>query len=335
MGAVVGKVMPRPMGAYDKTTTYDILDMVTYNDALWMCKEPNTVGIEPNEANSSKWQLLIKSSVADALYLDGHEASYFATADSVTSITQDVANITNGTTPVGNANTLGGNETITVPQGGTGLNEVGSYNFVVGNGIEAMIQLTPAEVLELINATSVQTLSMEEFENLEEPSTTIIYNVSDDTSSEDQTTQLENMQEQIDEISEKFIDGTASQTANTILASPNGSAGVPLFRALVSNDIPKLSTDKLTSGTLPTGRGGTGITSNPSMLVNLASTSATSVFATSPKPGVTGTLGVANGGTGFTTLADTTYTTARYRGSALYTTATNPTVNGVINWIYE
>lgn len=58
----------------------------------------------------------------------------------------------------------------------------------------------------------------------------------------------------------------------------------------------------ITSGILGTARGGTGITANPSMLVNLGSTAAASVFATSPRPGVTGTLPVANGGTGVTTL---------------------------------
>lgn len=56
----------------------------------------------------------------------------------------------------------------------------------------------------------------------------------------------------------------------------------------------------ITSGTLAVARGGTGVTSNPSMLVNLGSTTAASVFAASPKPGVTGTLPVAQGGTGQT-----------------------------------
>lgn len=56
----------------------------------------------------------------------------------------------------------------------------------------------------------------------------------------------------------------------------------------------------ITSGTLAVARGGTGVTSNPSMLVNLGSTTAASVFAASPRPGVTGTLPVANGGTGQT-----------------------------------
>ena len=57
----------------------------------------------------------------------------------------------------------------------------------------------------------------------------------------------------------------------------------------------------ITSGTLGVARGGTGVTSNPSMLVNLSSTAAASVFAASPRPGVTGTLPVSRGGTGATT----------------------------------
>lgn len=53
-------------------------------------------------------------------------------------------------------------------------------------------------------------------------------------------------------------------------------------------------------GTLKVANGGTGITSNPSMLVNLASTTADAIFKASPRPGITGTLGVAHGGTGQT-----------------------------------
>ena len=50
--------------------------------------------------------------------------------------------------------------------------------------------------------------------------------------------------------------------ANAILGGPaTGSASGPTFRALVAADIPSLSTDKLTSGTLGVGRGGTGQTS--------------------------------------------------------------------------
>ena len=49
---------------------------------------------------------------------------------------------------------------------------------------------------------------------------------------------------------------------------------------------------------LPVAKGGTGLSSAPSMLTDLASTTADSPLQASPRPGVTGTLPVANGGTG-------------------------------------
>lgn len=51
------------------------------------------------------------------------------------------------------------------------------------------------------------------------------------------------------------------QAQNSVFAGPTSGSGAPVFRALVAADIPNLSTDKLTSGTLPIGRGGTGATS--------------------------------------------------------------------------
>lgn len=45
-----------------------------------------------------------------------------------------------------------------------------------------------------------------------------------------------------------------SQTANKVFASPNGTTGVPDFRALVAADIPNLSATILTSGVIPNGR---------------------------------------------------------------------------------
>lgn len=52
-----------------------------------------------------------------------------------------------------------------------------------------------------------------------------------------------------------------SQTANTVLAAPNGSNGTPSFRALAAADIPDLNASKITAGTLPVAQGGTGLTS--------------------------------------------------------------------------
>lgn len=56
-------------------------------------------------------------------------------------------------------------------------------------------------------------------------------------------------------------------------------------------------------GTLPVAQGGTGVTTNPSMLTNLASTTAANILAASPRPGVTGTLPVTNGGTGLDSIS--------------------------------
>jgi hypothetical protein len=60
------------------------------------------------------------------------------------------------------------------------------------------------------------------------------------------------------QISIRFVE----QAANKFLGGPvSDSSEEPTFRALVADDIPSFSTDKLTSGTLGVGRGGTGQTS--------------------------------------------------------------------------
>lgn len=68
----------------------------------------------------------------------------------------------------------------------------------------------------------------------------------------------------------------------------------------------------LISGTVPINSGGTGLTSSPSMLTNLATTAAANVLQASPRPGVTGTLPVGNGGTNITsyTIGDILYASA-------------------------
>lgn len=65
----------------------------------------------------------------------------------------------------------------------------------------------------------------------------------------------------------------------------------------------KHAASDITSGILGVVRGGTGLSTNPSLLTNLGSTTATTVFQVSPRPGITGTLGLSHGGTGATTAA--------------------------------
>ena len=93
---------------------------------------------------------------------------------------------------------------------------------------------------------------------------------------------------------------SAASFATAITANP--STGTITATKFVGNGsgLTTLSAANISAGTLAVARGGTGITSNPSMLINLGSTTAASVFASSPRPGVTGTLAVANGGTGAT-----------------------------------
>jgi hypothetical protein len=66
----------------------------------------------------------------------------------------------------------------------------------------------------------------------------------------------------------------ASKTANFVLAAPNGSAGVPTFRAIVAADIPTLNqnttgTASNVTGTVAIANGGTGATTAATGLSNL------------------------------------------------------------------
>jgi hypothetical protein len=119
----------------------------------------------------------------------------------------------------------------------------------------------------------------------------------------------------------------ASQTANTILAAPNGTAGVPTFRAIVAADIPTLNQNTTgnaaTATTLQTARTINGVSFNGSANITVADStklplaggtmSGAITFAagqtwptfnqntTGTAANVTGTVAIANGGTGSTT----------------------------------
>ena len=103
----------------------------------------------------------------------------------------------------------------------------------------------------------------------------------------------------------------ASKTANTVLAAPSGSAGVPTFRALTTADIPALSYVSSVGATAPiTSTGGLtptiGVTAaalaktddtNVTMTLSGAPTTAL-LAATTMALGWTGQLAVSRGGTG-------------------------------------
>lgn len=122
----------------------------------------------------------------------------------------------------------------------------------------------------------------------------------------------------------------ASQTANTVLAAPNGIAGTPTFRALVAADVPTLNqnttgTASNVTGTVAIANGGTGATTQQTAINGLAGSvtsgqylrgNGTNVLmsaiqaadvptlnqnTTGTASNVTGTVAIANGGTGATT----------------------------------
>ena len=97
--------------------------------------------------------------------------------------------------------------------------------------------------------------------------------------------------------------GKVTNTANSVIVG-NGTNAVKniasakgAFYSTAANGEPQF-------GTLPVAEGGTGMTTSPSMLTNLAVTDADTILKASPRPGVTGILPVANGGTGSNTAAD-------------------------------
>jgi len=172
--------------------------------------------------------------------------------------------------------------TFGVARGGTGKSSVTAGNYLVGNGTSAMTEKTPAEVLSDIGAAAsghshgAATASAAGF------------------MSADDKSKLDGIATGATKIT---VDSALSSTSTNPVQNKVINSALAGKAASSHNH----AASEITSGTLSVARGGTGVTANPSMLINLGSTTAASVFAASPRPGVTGTLPIANGGTGATT----------------------------------
>ena len=70
MGEVAGRVMPLPKDIYDSAVIYNMLDMVTHNDKLWMAKKNMLQGVEPSESNADSWMLCISNKGEDLTALE-------------------------------------------------------------------------------------------------------------------------------------------------------------------------------------------------------------------------------------------------------------------------
>lgn len=114
--ATAGKVMPRPMGTFDLTGVYDILDMVTHNNKLWISRVKNNVGHTPIETDETYWMLAIDGSLGglDIVAADSTDGvAYTATVNNMTElvigkvITIIPSMTSKSTTPTLNVNGLG------------------------------------------------------------------------------------------------------------------------------------------------------------------------------------------------------------------------------------
>lgn len=77
--ADAGKIMIMPKGAYDAGTSYEVLDLVTHNDRVWVAKR-NVTGVEPSEANSADWFMMVDDNVSK---LGGKGASEYALSEQI------------------------------------------------------------------------------------------------------------------------------------------------------------------------------------------------------------------------------------------------------------
>jgi hypothetical protein len=97
----------------------------------------------------------------------------------------------------------------------------------------------------------------------------------------------------------------ASKTANFVLAAPNGSSGVPSFRAIVASDIPTLNQNTTGTAANITASSNSTLTTLSALSLPYSQLSGTvptwNQNTTGTASNVTGTVAIANGGSGTTT----------------------------------
>lgn len=130
----------------------------------------------------------------------------------------------------------------------------------------------------------------------------------------------------------------SSQTANTFLAAPNGSAGVPTFRAIVAADVPTLNqnttgTASNVTGTVAIANGGTGATTAPLARTALGATTVGSNVFTLTNPSAI-TFPRFNADNTVSALDAATFRTAIGAGTSSTTgTVTSVSGTGTVNGI--
>lgn len=68
--ASAGKILIMPKGEWNIETTYEMLDLVSYNGGSWIAKK-TVVGIEPTEANTEYWQNMMRENIENFTFAEG------------------------------------------------------------------------------------------------------------------------------------------------------------------------------------------------------------------------------------------------------------------------
>jgi len=127
----------------------------------------------------------------------------------------------------------------------------------------------------------------------------------------------------------------ASKTANYVLASPDGSSGVPTFRAIVASDIPTLNQNTTGTAANITATSNSTLTTLSALSLPYSQLSGTvptwNQNTTGTASNVTGTVAIANGGSGTTTAqgAINAFAGAVTSGSYLRGNGTNVVMSAI------
>lgn len=70
MGGVAGRIMPLPKGEYTSISVYNILDMVRYDNCLWIAKKNQIVNVTPSKEHEDTWMQVTELSDIDVIRND-------------------------------------------------------------------------------------------------------------------------------------------------------------------------------------------------------------------------------------------------------------------------
>ena len=335
----LGHVTMVPKDAYDSTTTYNRLDLVTYTDndklALYIAKEDNLNNIPPSTTTS--WMKVIDSS--DLRGPTGPQG--------IQGIQGETGNAAGFGLPTGTATVLnpGSFPTISITSSGNNTEKIFKFDFGIPQGPQGEQGVqgiqgetgqaagfgTPTGSVTMLDPGSTPSIII----SPTGPNTAKVFDFNfnipkGDTGPRGETglsivtnpIHLELTNDQLDfGLFESSI-GSGDSNIEFRITPSNQQVGVFITRYALPNSGESLKRLTLldTNGNssfpgnlqvvgslnlpynpLSIENGGTSITSNPSMLIDLASGSTANVFSTSPRPGVTGTLPIEKGGTSATT----------------------------------